>query len=67
MPSKLRTARRRWLLYRFEVGHVAVPTVEDGCAVRARRTGARTVRSIAPTLRLADGPAVSEPPVLPIS
>jgi hypothetical protein len=67
MPSKLRTARNHWLVYRFEVGHVAVPTVEDGCAARARRTGARTVHSIARTLRLANGPAVSEPPVLPIS
>jgi hypothetical protein len=67
MPAKLRTARNRWLLYRFDVGHVAVPTVEDGCAVHARHTGARTVCSVARTLRLADGPAVSEPPVLPIA
>ncbi|MEA2193239.1 MAG: hypothetical protein QOI73_3360 [Solirubrobacteraceae bacterium] len=66
MPAKLRTERRRWLVYRFEVGHGAAPAAEDACAERARRTGGRTVRSIARTLRLADGPAVSEPPFAPI-
>ena len=67
MPSKLRTERRRWLVYRFAAQHRAVPTVEDACEARARRTGARTVRSIARTLKIANGPALVEPPVLPIA
>ncbi|MCA1680327.1 MAG: hypothetical protein LC777_15930, partial [Actinobacteria bacterium] len=67
MPSKLRTERHRWLVYRFGVQHRAVSTAEDACEARATRTGGRTVRSIARTLRIANGPALSEPPVLPIS
>ncbi len=67
MPSKLRTERHRWLVYRFGVRHRAVPTVESACEAHARRTGARTVRSIARTLKIANGPARSEPPVLPIA
>lgn len=65
MPASLRSASRRWLVYRIDAGGRAAPSNEAECEARARRTGGRTVRSIARTLRVVDGPPVSEPPLAP--
>jgi hypothetical protein len=65
MPDALRSASHRWLVYRIDADGRAVPNDEAECTARAHRTGARVVRSIARTLKLADGPPVSEAPFTP--
>lgn len=65
MPAPLRRASRRWLVYRIDAAGRAAPQDAAECRARARRTGARVVRTIARTLRVADGPPVSEPPLAP--
>lgn len=65
MPRALRSDRHRWLVYRIDAEGLATPGNEAACTARARKTGARVVRTIARTLRLAGGPPVSEPPLAP--
>jgi hypothetical protein len=63
MPGPLRSEQRAWLLYRIDVGQQSLPADELACRGRARRTGARAVRAVARTLKVADGPAVATPPL----
>ena len=65
MPAPLRNDRRRWLVHRIDANFAAAPQDEAACRSRMRRTAARTVRSVARTLSVADGPPIAEPPFQP--
>lgn len=64
MPAALRTKNRRYLTTWVSVSHTAAPTDDEACRARVRRTGARTILSIVRTLKLADGPPISEAPFI---
>jgi hypothetical protein len=62
IPARLRSSKRRWLVYQVEVVSVAAPVDEDACHTQARTIGGPVVRRVARTLKLADGPPVAQAP-----